>query len=185
MEELESLGVDEMGYQSVHLLVRLRQQVGGARYEKLKELTCEIQVRTVVQDAWAIISHHLVYKNEKSVPARLRRDLNNTSSLLEIAQSVFDAVRTKRDKYIEEIQARQCEDGEFLDQPVDYDTLNAYSLWKFPELSVSAHWQDKLLQDLNLEKSPTLRHIDHAVRRAADAVEAFRGEDPDVFGHST
>jgi ppGpp synthetase/RelA/SpoT-type nucleotidyltranferase len=60
------------------------------RYDDLKKLVCEIQVRTVLQDAWAIIDHHLSYKQESDVPKILRRKLNSLAGLVETAHDQFD-----------------------------------------------------------------------------------------------
>src|SRR5262245_56322197 len=65
-DKMEVLGADRMGYQGRHFVVRLGPQFCGDRYEGLHDLHCEIQARTVLQDAWAQISHHLVYKTEAS-----------------------------------------------------------------------------------------------------------------------
>ena len=35
----------------------------------------------------------------------------------------------------------------FFDEPVDFDTLQAYTKWKFPELPISGRWHVRLLYD--------------------------------------
>ena len=132
IDKLHDLGVDRMGYHGNHYVVTLGSRYSGTRYDGITQLKCEIQVRTILQDAWAIISHQLVYKNEHAIPTRLRRDLNNVASLLEIAQGVFDSVRDKRSSYIEEIQQKEQNPNQFLAQAIDLDTLLAYAEWKFP-----------------------------------------------------
>jgi putative GTP pyrophosphokinase len=185
MDKSEELGADRMGYQGVHFLIKLGDTYSGPRYKHLLVLRCEVQVRTVLQDAWALISHHLVYKNEEAVPLRLRRDLNNVTSLLEIAQSVFDSVEEKRDLYLQEIKESLKAPDDFLLQPIDYDTLTAYSRWKFPHLQHSDHWQTRLLQDLNLSRYARLGDLDEVVERAKDAVARYREDMPDWFYSST
>ncbi|TMC19349.1 MAG: hypothetical protein E6J34_15425 [Chloroflexi bacterium] len=174
-----------MGYQGIHFLVRLGSSYSGPRYRPLRGLRCEVQVRTVLQDAWALISHHLVYKNEDAVPIRLRRDLNNVTSLMEIAQSVFDSVEEKRGLYLLEIKESLKAPADFLLQPIDYDTLTAYSHWKFPHLQHSELWQTRLLEDLNLERYVRLRDLDEVVERAKDAVVRYREDMPNWFQFST
>ena len=185
IDKSRSLGVDRMGYHGAHYVVSLGADYAGARYEGITNLRCEIQVRTVLQDAWALISHHLVYKDEATIPERLRRDLNNVASLLEIAQGVFDSVREKRDVYVEEIERKETEPPAFLSQPLDFDTLQAYTKWKFPELPISEHWHVRLLHDLNLAKYRTLGDIDAAVEAAKPAVERYRRENPAWFQAGT
>lgn len=181
----QNLGVDRMGYHGAHYVVSLGTEYSGARYESITNLRCEVQVRTVLQDAWALISHHLVYKDEATIPQRLRRDLNNVASLLEIAQGVFDSVCEKRAVYVQEIERKEAEPSTFLSQPVDFDTLQAYTKWKFPELPVSERWHVRLLQDLDLTKYRMLGDIDAAVEAAKPAVEQYQRENPDWFKTGT
>lgn len=185
IDKSQSLGVDRMGYHGAHYVVSLGANYAGARYEGVTNLRCEIQVRTVLQDAWALISHHLVYKDEATIPERLRRDLNNVASLLEIAQGVFDSVREKRDLYLKEIERKEAEPPTFLSQPVDFDTLQVYTKWKFPLLPVSEYWHAALLHDLNLAKYRTLGDIDAAVEAAKPAVERYHRDNPDWFRYGT
>ena len=185
VDKSQTLGVDRMGYHGSHYVVSLGARYSGARYEGIAHLKCEIQVRTVLQDAWALISHHLVYKDEEAIPQRLRRDLNNVASLLEIAQGVFDSVREKREVYIQEIERKESEPATFLSQPIDYDTLRAYTKWKFPGLPISEQWHVRLLRDLDLAKYRTLADIDGAVEAAKPAVEQYRRQNPEWFQAGT
>jgi hypothetical protein len=136
-------------------------------------------VRTILQDAWAIIDHQLVYKNEESTPERLRRDLNNVASLLEIAQGIFDSVREKRAVYVGEILQKEEDPPTFLAQPLDFDTVIAYTRWKFPDREPSEKLTQTLLRDIDLKDYPALQNLDAVVDRARAAVEAYREENPD------
>lgn len=185
MDKTDALGTDKMGYQGAHFIVCLKENYEGARYEGLKGLKCEIQIRTVLQDAWSLISHHLVYKNESSIPVRLKRDLNNVASLLEIAQSVFNAVFEKRTSYIKEIHDKENKNEEFLSQPIDHETLIAFTKWKYPNQPISEHWNSRLIADLNLNKYKKLGDINQAIDFAKLAVEAYRKEAPEMFKTST
>lgn len=93
VDKSRELGVDKMGYNGKSVIITLGDRYSGFHYDGITDLKCEIQVRTVLQDAWAIIEHQLIYKSEDTIPLRLRRDINNVASLLEIAQGVFDIVR--------------------------------------------------------------------------------------------
>lgn len=179
------LGVDRMGYNGKAFVVTLGGEYKGGRYKGITNLNCEIQVRTVLQDAWATINHQLVYKNEETTPERLRRDLNNVASLLEVAQGVFDSVKQKREIYVGEIQEKKDDRHAFLAQPLDFDTVIAYTRWKFPECDVSEKLTQILLKDINLEKYPTLEQLDGIIDRASDAVNAYQEEMPSFFKNGT
>jgi putative GTP pyrophosphokinase len=174
-----------MGYNGKAFVVTLGTRYAGGRYENITDLACEIQVRTILQDAWAIIDHQLIYKNEESTPERLRRDLNNVASLLEIAQGIFDSVKEKRAAYVSEIQQKKEDPPTFLAQPLDFDTVIAYTRWKFPDRGASEKLTQILLRDINLSDYPTLQQLDTVVDRARAAVEAYQKENPDWFKTGT
>ena len=58
--KLEKLGNDRVGYLSTHYVIELKEP--EKEHSMYKNLKCEIQVRTVLQDAWAQIFHDRVYK---------------------------------------------------------------------------------------------------------------------------
>lgn len=175
------LGVDKMGYRGVNYIVTLGGHNSDARSDGIRDLHCEIQVRTILEDAWARIEHGLVYKSEKAVPARLQRDIRNVASLLEIAQRVFDTVREGRDAYRQEVQGKSAQPSDFLAQSVDLETIQAYIEWKYPGLPINEPILSLLLRDIDLGRHSTLGHIDAAIEKARPAVEAYKLENPDWF----
>lgn len=52
------------GYQSKHILVNLPKETYIPSCGFVHELTCEIQVRTLLQHAWAEIEHDIQYKGD-------------------------------------------------------------------------------------------------------------------------
>jgi ppGpp synthetase/RelA/SpoT-type nucleotidyltranferase len=52
-DKAKALEVDRFGYVDQKALVHLTERTSGPRYDDLKDKRCEIQVRTVLQDAWA------------------------------------------------------------------------------------------------------------------------------------
>lgn len=131
-----------------------------------------------------LISNHLVYKDEDAIPQRMRRDLNNVSVLLEIAQDVFDTVLKKRKTYIQEIEVTE-EPLRFLSRPIDFDTLQAYTVWKYPKLPVSEQWLARPLLDLGRTRYLTLADVDAAVESSKPAVEQYRSQNPTWFQTGT
>jgi ppGpp synthetase/RelA/SpoT-type nucleotidyltranferase len=180
-----SLGFDKTGYQGTHYIVTLGPNHRGARYDGLTELKCEIQVRTILQDAWAQISHSLDYKSEASIPERERRELYNVSSLLEISQNIFDRTRETRQRYSEEVRQKQPSSPGFLAQPIDRETISAYTRWKYPNLPVKENLQELLIRDLDRSRFKTLKDVDDVILRAMDAVKAYSKEAPDLFNFGT
>jgi len=84
----------EFGYRSSHYVVQLSEVRSRLmEWHGLGHLKAEIQVRTVLQHAWAAISHKLQYKREDDVPAQLRRKLFRLSALFELADDEFVSLR--------------------------------------------------------------------------------------------
>jgi len=95
--EIERKGVNlslaEFGYESIHVLVRLPKRPPFTLLPNTKRL-CEVQISTILQDAWARIEHELVYKADRSVPkAAIRRKLAALSATLTLADVVFQETR--------------------------------------------------------------------------------------------
>ncbi len=166
---------DQFGYTAVHFLVKLGTKVKGARYDDLTDLLCEIQVRTILQDAWAIVDHHLLYKRESAVPASLKRKLNALVGLFETADYQFDKINSERLRYRTDVGSK-LERGEktIIDQPLNLDNLIAYMAWKLPDrLEGSTEDCAILLNDLNSNGFQSLRQLDEAVDKANAAVLAY------------
>lgn len=124
---------DRFGYEDVKFYVKLKKQKQkGARYDDLKNLVCEIQVRTVAQDAWSIISHHLVYKKEAQIPKEYQKELNRLVALFQMADEQFVTIRTSINKYRQKIEAE--EESKFLQLLINLDTLTAFMRRYFPSL---------------------------------------------------
>lgn len=172
VDKTQEHGTDRFGYGAVHFVARLGMRTAGARYDDLKRLPVEIQVRTVLQDAWAIIDHHLVYKRESEIPSPLQRKLNSLAGLFETADDQFDQVRTERDSYLSAVTAKAQTPRPFLEQEVNLDTLRAYALWKFPEIHPAPDFylRDRILGCLPKGKYKKLKDLDDAVSRGLPAV---------------
>ena len=54
----------EFGYDSLHLVIRMPGETQLKAPLPGTATTCEIQLRTILQDAWAEVEHELVYKSD-------------------------------------------------------------------------------------------------------------------------
>ena len=184
-DKTEELGVDKMGYQGRHYIVSLKKRVSKEKFSSLKNLCCEIQLRTILQNSWSIASHHLLYKRESIAPPNIRRDLNNVASLLEIAQQIFDRIRVSKNDYVKGIEKIPTNDKKFLSQEINFETLSSYTKRIYPDLKPSLKWQNRLLADLDRQRYKTLRDIDVVVQKADAAVNAYKKENPSWFKSGT
>ena len=97
---------ERLGYESDHYLVRLtakRTELG--EYNRFAGLKCEIQVRTVLQHAWAEIEHDIGYKSEISVPGEIRRRFQEVAGLLSIADREFQQIQDAYGALRQQLQA--------------------------------------------------------------------------------
>lgn len=96
------LGTGEFGYMSVHFIVQLRSnRVLGVdlRKKRIGERKAEIQVRTLLQHAWAAMAHDRFYKSEFKVPKPLEREMARVAALLEEGDNEFSRVLGALDLY--------------------------------------------------------------------------------------
>lgn len=93
VDKADDLKHDRFGYLSVHLIFRLNKSRSDLDdWSDLKGLWAEIQIRTVLQHAWAGISHFLDYKNEFDVPTKFKRKLYCISAVLELTDSNLNSL---------------------------------------------------------------------------------------------
>jgi len=119
------LDPEQFGYLSVHYVMSLSpDRIKLAQWQDFAGIRAEVQVRTVLQHAWASIDHQLRYKTEKEAPRNLRRQLFRLSALLELTDLEFSNLRKRRAK-IEEKYIEQLQEGK-LDIALDLSSLNAY-----------------------------------------------------------
>lgn len=171
VSKYDEMGTDRFGYGAIHYLVKLGQSSSGARYDDLKEMLCEIQVRTVLQDAWAIIGHHLVYKQESDVPIVLQRKLNSLSGMFETADDQFLNIRNDRINYLKEVRSKRDKPNEFLTNDINYDSFKEFLSWKFSKLSSGGnHMTRMIFDDLNRLKYKRLNDLNDAVNNAASCL---------------
>jgi putative GTP pyrophosphokinase len=85
---------EKFGYQSIHYLVSLKgERARLAEYRDLSEAIAEVQVRTILQHAWAEIEHDIQYKSSHTIPSEIRRRFMALAGMLEIADREFQAIQ--------------------------------------------------------------------------------------------
>jgi len=94
----ETASQGRFGYASRHLLVTLEpERSAPALYAKLGGLSASVQVRTVLQHAWAEFEHDIRYKG--TIPEEHAPDLDRrftlAAGLLELADREFSAIRDR------------------------------------------------------------------------------------------
>ena len=173
VDKIADQGVEKFGYGALHYIVRLKQQHAGARYDDLRQVFCEIQIRTILQDAWAVVAHHLSYKHEDDIPPELKRKLHALSGLFETADDQFERINHLRIEYQGKVKDSIELNMNNLDAEINLDNLLGYLSWKFSDRErVSKETAADLLEELNEFGYTNLLKLDELVDRAKDAVYA-------------
>jgi putative GTP pyrophosphokinase len=83
----------EFGYDSTHLVLDLNRATIAHPLPGVAPV-CEIQIRTVLQDAWAEVEHQLIYKSDWSIPTdQIRRKLAALNANLTLSDLIFQELR--------------------------------------------------------------------------------------------
>lgn len=117
--------VETFGYSSRHLVLILGPtRKGLPEWRQYGELRAEVQVRSILQHAWASISHGLDYKSDKEVPDEVRRKLFRVAALLETGDDLFDSFRNDVTS-LRASYAVTVERNEWQSLPLNLDSLLA------------------------------------------------------------
>jgi putative GTP pyrophosphokinase len=83
----------EFGYEAIHLLIRIPSDIARVRGDTGTDVA-EIQIRTVLQDAWAEVEHEIFYKAEfNPIDTPMKRKLAAVNASLTLADSIFQEIR--------------------------------------------------------------------------------------------
>jgi region found in relA / spoT proteins family protein len=106
IDKRKSQDPTKFGYVSLHYIL----QLDGSRAELsensvFKELKFEVQIRTILQHAWAEIEHDFGYKTESEVPEKIRRRFSRLAGLIELADDEFMEIKRTEKVYLDEVEA--------------------------------------------------------------------------------
>lgn len=114
---------DSFGYLSRHYICSL--PTGAGWPDELCGIQFEIQIRTLLQHAWAVTEHDLGYKTDFGVPRSVVREFSRIAGLLELADDEFVRTRNHMRAYTEEIRQKIAE-NRADDVLLDSISLNEY-----------------------------------------------------------
>lgn len=110
IDKRKSLAPDRFGYMSLHLVVSYNNdRVKLPEYKSFSGIKFEIQIRSILQHAWAEIEHDIGYKSSIEVPDNLKRKFSRLSSLLELADEEFVSIKDSISNYIHDLPERLSE----------------------------------------------------------------------------
>ena len=125
------LGVDKVGYRAVHYVGTLpASRCKLPEFKRFEGMKFEVQVRTILQHAWAEIEHDRNYKFTGVLPGEIERRFKLLAGALEMADREFDRIAAEIGQYRGEVVERTSA-GE-LNIPVNTISLRQYLVGRFP-----------------------------------------------------
>ncbi|MBF0187110.1 MAG: hypothetical protein HQL50_04210 [Magnetococcales bacterium] len=114
----EALDPERFGYLSRHYSVSmLDNRLELIEYKRFKGIRAEVQVRSLLQHAWAEIQVQMGYDSQETFPKERRREFSRIAGLLELADEQYNEIKTFL-KPFEETTLSPASD-----LPLDSDTL--------------------------------------------------------------
>lgn len=99
-DKADLLDADKMGYKSIHYIAELsRDKITATELESFEGFKFEIQIRSILQHAWAEIEHDRNYKFQGELPKHLQRRFYALAGMLEIADREFNTLSEEVEKF--------------------------------------------------------------------------------------
>ena len=107
--------VDRFGYMSLHYICR----------HPDFPFRFEVQMRTILQHAWANMNHDTGYKSDVEVPVEYMRNMNRLAGMLELVDEQFSRIRTEINDYRRQVQSLVTS-GRLEEVPLDGDSFRSF-----------------------------------------------------------
>ena len=122
VDKRTALGLRGFGYSSVHIIARLKTREAHKRpYASLEGFWFEIQVRSILDHAWAEVEHEIVFKSGIEHSDAVVRKFAAIAGTLEMLGKEFQSLRHERQKMIDVCKQRYA-DG--LDMRRSFDSVS-------------------------------------------------------------
>jgi putative GTP pyrophosphokinase len=184
VKEVERKGSErsfkEFGYESTHLLLEIPEDILCGN-EYLDPPVCEVQIRTILQDAWAEVEHELVYKAEFTpFDDPMRRKLAALNANLTLSDMLFQEIRDYQHQLTNELAKRRVAFFRKIEDAIDKDLYTGFkeTIRSAADVPKQPSWLGpwKSLDDLLLEALNAHNRSDHV--RAIDIYSHILAMDP-------
>lgn len=150
-DKSQRMGEDQVGYLSVHYIATMKEdRIKLSEYSDYKDIRNEIQIRTLLQHAWAEIEHDRNYKFSGVLPPEIKRRFYLVAGVLEMMDREFDSLSEDIDKYSKETQDK-LKKGDF-DVSIDSTSLEKYVLLKFKSKCIKTSLKGEIVDDVVIKE---------------------------------
>ena len=133
IDKRDDLSVREVGYRSVHLVLTLGKVGGtGEAAKLLTDIKVEVQIRSIVDHAWAEIEHELRYKSGVHLPAGIQRRFAALAGALELVDEGFNSLANELVELVR-YYAERYKNHELMDDEFDSARLLGFIMATRPE----------------------------------------------------
>lgn len=164
--------IGEFGYDSIHFLIRIDPIYRKSELPYTANV-CEVQLRTILQDAWAEVEHELIYKSDITLPnASIRRKLAALNATLTLSDLIFQEIRDQQKEIREQDRLRRqsletkMASTPGIDQDLSFSPENSKPL-------VVENDIDSVMGEANLEKALLAALSAHSSGQLENAVEIY------------
>lgn len=166
----DTLGIDKVGYRSRHFVVTLsKSRTSLPENKKYEGIPFEIQVRTILQHAWAEIEHDRNYKYSGILPLEIQREFNLLSGTLELIDNEFERISQLIETYSNEVSTK-TKKGD-LDIPINSTSLKQFMLERFSGVKMKTTErlstggpETNIIEELNSMGIITLADLDKIIQ---------------------
>jgi len=169
MDKHDIMSENQVGYLSVHFIAKLKEsRTNLIEYKDYEEIRSEIQVRTLLQHAWAEIEHDRNYKFSGVLPKNIRRKFYLLSGVLELVDNEFDSLSKEIDLYAEQIEKKVVK-GNF-EIGITSNSLEQYLIKRcenykqIEALSDGKIVNNEIIEELTRFGFNTIKDIDDAIK---------------------
>jgi len=166
-----SLKENEMGYLSVHYILRLSgRRCDLPEHRAYSGMCFEIQIRTLLQHAWAEFSHDKNYKFAGVLDSKTNRSFFITAGALELIDAEFQRISDAISKYEEAVKEKTAE-GDLDSIEINSTSLLEYLNGRFKSSKLQKSFNgcdEKIVRELKDFGLNTISDIDAIVPKDLD-----------------